>query len=242
MKLHQSRTNDTVLAPPQPKAQPQPPQQRRPQPQYMGPSAINTPNIPPPRAAAANPNSKKPVSVHNSIKLLVQNNYRQRLAKKQQPPAPAQVAKPSYYQNGTRAPAVLNNAVKPQYQSAAAATARPAPQSSYGQRQNGWSSQNKWNNSSNWKSQSNWNNSSNWNNGSKWNNSSNWSSQSNGYNRSSYNEPLNVPKPSYTPFRSVSNNAGNQQSGPSNANTSSNQSANAQKEYGQCIKVGPEFE
>merc|ERR1719242_1852728 len=146
MKLHQSRTNDTVLAPPQTKAQPQPPQPRSPQPQYMGPSAINTPNIPPPRAAAANPNSKKPVSVHNSIKLLVQNNYRQRLAKKQQPPAPAQVAKPSYYQNGTRTPAVLNNAVKPQYQSAARPAAT-APQSNYGQRQNGWSSQNKWNNS-----------------------------------------------------------------------------------------------
>jgi len=165
--------------------------------------------------------------VHNSIKLLVQNNYRQRLAKKQ-PPKPVQ---PQYtgYNNPTY------NKPTPQMKNYSNASATTS--SAYGQRQNSWNQQNKWNNQSSWNSQSNWSQSRN-----QWG-----SSQSNGYNRnnnnygqtSSYNEPLNVPKPSYTPFRSVSN--ANNTTINANIN-SSNQSANAQKAYGQSIRRGPEFD
>merc|ERR1740123_216065 len=83
IQLQQSRTNQTAIAPPrltQPVKQPLPRQS------YnnisMGPSALS--NAPP------NTGQKKQESVHNSIKLLVQNNYKQRMAKQpQQQPAAA---------------------------------------------------------------------------------------------------------------------------------------------------------
>merc|ERR1719242_2719478 len=46
----------------------------------------------------------------------------------------------------------------------------------------------------------------------------------------SFYEPLNAPKPSYTPFRSVAKTA------------SANQAANAQKSFGQRIRRGPTFD
>ena len=227
-RLQQSRTNDTVLGPPpQPKPQPQrlqQPPQRPPQRQYMGPSAMN---------------QKKAVSVHNSIKLLVQSAYHHQLAKKQQKQQQQQQPQSSY----AAPPPILKNAVNStQYNGCYPVTTPRTNQSSYGQSRNSWSQQNKWNNGSSWNNWSSSNgSSSNWN---KWGSSS----QSNGYNRSnsygqsstSYNEPLNVKKPSYTPFRSVSNN--NNNAGGGSGNNSSNRSANAQKEYGNSIEQGPTYD